>query len=651
MSHDSGSTAQTSGQALAKLRDLYGALSADPADTGPWRDWLITMSTDGPEIAQDPEALAVLQAISALPGYSGRVKGVLTNLRSYGRPTLRVYTSDEDGPLESLTDLLADEGYTDAPAGLFVPPGYTVAHGQISSDDPLRRDPLIASRLVAVVGRATDAETGEASVTLAWAYGGGWCTETVSRYAIADARALVALSRRGCPVDSTTAADVVRWLARQEAAAVGLPDVLSMERCGWTPDMRGFLVGARSLGREVRLVPPGDGERGRAEGYRARGTLDGWITGVWDRCKDQPAGLAVLALVCAPLLQVLDAPGFTLDVGGPPGTGKSAACKAALSVSGDPAKLWNQWAPNWPGVRGALEFGHSVGVMLDDTKFLLGEWDTAQRAVYTAFDRASQPLGQQGGGTQRQRAIRAVVLSTGESAISEHCADAAGAAERVLRLVLPPFASPQAAVEIHEHVEAHHGHVLTLVVRWLLDHAEQWPALRKMWKDAQIRGRGAAESSGIVRVSQYPAMLEVAAHVLRLSAGLEVPRALTDLGWQIVHQGAGARDNGARAWEYVQGYGAARPDRWAHLADARTPYLGAESSGKDDATLWTPEGLTEALESGGYQAGDIVAIWAARGWLLTVASGGHQIKRSLRPNDRRVWVYALRHDGGPDREG
>jgi hypothetical protein len=633
-------------QALEALRLCVEAVTRTPEDVDTWRGWLARIPAgDGAALVGVREVDVLLERMATVPGYSARATAARRILRSYHTPgpQIRVVQGGNDAPAVSLSERMAADGYH-APDGLKVPDGYRLRGSEIvrvTSED--REDVTVSERPIAIVGRATDAETGEASVSVAWRYEDRWISETVSRYTVADARALVALSRRGAPVDSTTASEVVRWLRRQESAADGLPSVASMERLGWTPDGTGYLWGTTSIGQPVHLVPPGEGERSRAEGYRARGTLEGWVRDVWTPSRDQPAGLVILAALAAPLVQVLDGPGWTMDIGGPPGTGKSAALKAALSACGDPAALWHLWGPNWAGVRNAIQFAHSVPCVLDDTKHTAGDWSVVQRVVYTAYDRASQALGQVGGGTQRARPVRTIVLSTGESRIASHCADAGGAASRMLTVDRAPWADVDTAPRIHDAVQEHHGHVLPLVVRWLLDHRERWGDLRTRWREIHRARTEGERRADVIRVAQLPAMLEIAASVVRRAAGIDVPRALLGMAWDMATAAEAERDTASTAWRCVEQYRATRPDRWAGVADARTPYLGRQTGA---AVYWTREGLDEALRSGGYSAADVLPMWAARGWLETATSGGYQVRRTIGPV--RVWVYGLLHGRGPD---
>ena len=646
----SRTTATDTDQALLALRALVECATHHPDKVDAWRDWLDRIPLgDGAALVGVREVDVLLERLASVPGYASRAAAARRILRSYHEagPRIRVVQGGAEAPSVSLSERMVSEGYHDAPDGLVVPDGYRLQEGEIvrvTSED--REDVTVSERPIAIVGRATDAETGEASVSVAWRYEGRWIAETVSRYTVADARALVALSRRGAPVDSTTASEVVRWLRRQESAAHGLPSVASMERLGWTPDGTGYLWGTTSIGRPVHLVAPGEGERSRAEGYRARGTLEGWVRDVWTPSRDQPAGLVILAAVTAPLVHVLDGPGWTLDIGGPPGTGKSAALKAALSACGDPAPLWHLWGPNWAGVRNALQFAHSVPCVLDDTKHTAGDWSVVQRVVYTAYDRASQALGQVGGGTQRARPVRTIVLSTGESRIASHCADAGGAASRMLTLDRAPWADIEIAPRIHDAVQEHHGHLLPLVVRWLLDHRDDWTDLRTQWREVHRARTMGERRADVIRVAQLPAMLEIAASVVRRAAALEVPRGLLDLAWTLATAAEAERDTAATAWRCVEQYRATRPDRWAGVSDARTPYLGLQAAA---VVYWTREGLDEALRSGGYSAADVLSMWGERGWLEAATSGGYQVRRKI--GTTRAWVYGLRRDRGPDADG
>jgi hypothetical protein len=206
-----------------------------------------------------------------------------------------------------------------------------------------------------------------------------------------------------------------------------------------------------------------------------------------------------------------------------------------------------------------------------------------------------------------------------------------------------PWADVDTAPRIHDAVQEHHGHVLPLVVRWLLDHRERWGELRTRWREIHRARTEGERRADVIRVAQLPAMLEIAASVVRRAAGIDVPRALLGMAWDLATAAEAERDTAATAWRCVEQYRATRPDRWAGVADARTPYLGRQTGA---AVYWTREGLDEALRSGGYSAADVLPMWAARGWLETATSGGYQVRRTIGPV--RVWVYGLLRGRGPD---
>ncbi len=593
------------------LDDLLSAVESDQ----PWQT-LYRLACDhlrdDPASASSPGVAAALAVLAGYPGWGGRLRSMRTILANHkataaGEPAYVPLSPASDG----LTGILRDRGLLDAPDGLDVPAGYDVREGQI-----IRDDRLVARRLVAVVGRARDAETHEGQLTLAWEYDGGWMRSTVPRSVVSDARQLVAMSLECLPVDSTTASEVVAWLRDQEHAARELPSMVSMARLGWLPDGSAFLLGQHAIGGDVILQTPGEGERDHAAGYTVAGTEDGWRSTVWPLIAPHPAGLVALAAFAAPLLDILDAAGWTLDIGGETSVGKTTALRAAASIYGQPKRLVTPWPKTWAAAREMVTYRSHLPVFADDTKNLGGDWKIAKELVYSAADRLSQSLGSAKGGTRRQRIVRVVLISTGEAPLALQCGDARGAMARMLSIGsrLWPADRMDLVRSIHPAVAAQHGAIGRGWIRYLHTRRDLWPAWRQAYAVEVERLSKDAPDEVSARLAHYVAHLHITATLLRRGMGLDVPDALLSLASRLAEEGAGQRDVPRAAWDAAAAYGASRPSQWHGVEHAREPYLGVHGTGY---SAWWPAQLRDALEDSGYAPEEILASWRSRGWLET----------------------------------
>lgn len=523
-------------------------------------------------------------------------------------------------------------GCPDVPDGLAIPPGYLVTPSMVwarysKGEDSGYRP--IGHGLVAVVGRAVDCDLGDVRLTLTWQYHARWVRVTVPRATALDGRKLIALAGMGCPIDGKSAPTVAVWLAMQEACmSHALAPAVSMARPGWTPDYDAFLLGSRAIVGDAIYTPPGPGEEQRAVGYREAGTLDEWLTLVWHKCAPHPAGLLLLAAMVPPLLPVLGVSGWTLDVGGATTTGKTTAAGLAASVWGDPDVVRNRWPGTWPGVRSLLEQASHVPCILDDTKNVKDKPEIVKAVLYAAAFGRSQTLGQPGGGTQRERTIATVVISTGEAPAVALCGDAQGATTRVISLrkaPLPP-GSKVMAKALEEDSQTVHGTAGPAVVRWLDANRDKWPQIRDSYRTFRDQIAAAAADDLEARASAYIAQLQVAAWVVSAALKIEVPQSIITLAMDCVRDGAGDRDTALAALVWCSSWWDARPGMVFGSDRVQKEIIGWRYH--DGRRAWAESYLRRALSEGGYLWQEVLTAWRDRGWLESQEPGRFSIKVS-----------------------
>lgn len=534
----------------------------------------------------------------------------------------------------SVTMALRNAGYPDVPDGLTTPEGYAITtarawarHSREDEGDTYRP---IGHDLCAVVGVAADAETDDIRLTLACRHRGRWTTLTVPRSTVLDGRKLIALTDVGVPVDGKSAPAMASWLAAQEAAmAERVAPVMALSRMGWSPDKAGFVLGERSIGARVIYSPPGNGEAQRAALYRESGTLAEWVRHIWEPCRAHPAGLVILAAFVPPLLPIMKAPGWTVDIGGITTSGKSTAQRLASSVWGYPDLT--QWPTTWAAARNLMESCTHLPTILEDTKHAAKVPEIIKAVLYAAHAGRSQTLGAQGGGTRRERVISTVVISSGEAPAVEMCGDAQGATTRVLAIRRNPLPAGSKAIgdRLNDDANAFHGVPGRMVVEWLHHNRQFWPDIAAKYREMRD-GLGATASDDLeARASIYVAQLHVAAWVVEAATGIVVPSELLSLALDCVRDGASDRDVPRRAMGWCLGWWASRPGMvWRGLSETedarRKEIIGWELPAGRIA--WSEPALREALEAGHFRAGEILTAWRARGWIEAGEAGRHTAK-------------------------
>lgn len=617
-------------EALSQAADL-----ADQDNTSAARDRLREVLRSAAELAEEPaeEVDGLILSISAATGLR-RLAADLHQVIKASRkvvPLPGVDVDDNEGAA-SVTAALRSAGCPDVPDGLAIPVGYVVTPSMVwtrggRGEENVQRP--VGHGLIAVVGRAVDVETGDVRLVLTWRYHARWVRETVPRAVALDGRKLIGLANMGCPVDGRSASAVATWLAMQEASiSAAIAPASSMARPGWTPDLCSFLWGADCIAGDAVYTPPGPGEAQRAGAYCASGSLDDWKRQIWRPCKDHAAGLVILSAFVPPLLPILGLAGWTLDIGGATTTGKSTSANLAASVWGDPGVVTNKWPTTWAAARNLMEQSSGVPCILDDTKNVKGNTELVKSVLYSAAFGRSQTLGQPGGGTQRERAISTVVISTGEAPAAALCGDAQGATTRVLSMRSPPLPPGSTAVAgaLNEDCRSIYGTAGPAVVRWLADNRDKWDSLRGSYRTFRDAIAAAASDDLEARASAYVAQLQVAAWVMAAALGAEVPDALITRAMDCVRDGAGDRDTPTAALLWCAGWWDARPGLVHGEAQQQREIIGWCYA--DGRRAWSESALRRALSDGGYMWQEVLSAWRDRKWIEVNEPGRFSLRIS-----------------------
>lgn len=604
--------------------------------------WVDVMESAGGLVeAEDAELRRIYAQLEAVHGQTkariAELRKAVNAERRHAAKVARVVDirtgEDATGAAHAtLTGALSVAGMPDAPSGMPIPRGYAVVDAEggpevVESTNEGPR-PLIAG-LIAVVGVAEDQETGVEHLVIGWSAAGRWRTRAVASSALADRVAFGRLRDHGCPIPPRRVAECQQWLYDQLAAARSagvMPERVAMRRMGWTTEGDGFAWGRTGIGRDIDIMPPGAGEERHLRAYRQAGTLEGWLREVWEPLRDHAGSVAVIAAVASPLLRVLDVHGFTLDIGGESGTGKTTVQRAGASCWGLDTEVMTPWPKTWPAVREAMVFRTGIGVFLDDTKRVPAGSSIIADAVYAVADAQSQSKGSPGGGTQANSDVQVVMVSSGEFSIVQLVGPSSpGAAARCLPMVdapLPPEDGARVA-RIEAGMAAHYGHVGPMVVRWLMASPEEHDKIRAAYRAEVDRARTTTTGSGN-RTAAYVAVLRVAGRVLeRAVPGLRVSASVMDAIGRWVTETGDDRDIPRAALLYVMGWWQQRQGRVVGASESATPagvaLIGYEQrayNGKMQRIGWFEGALREALEDGRFVPEQVLTGWRARGWLV-----------------------------------
>lgn len=572
------------------------------------------------------------------------------------------------------------------PAGLEVPRGYEIDAGGVRTaevDDVGNvKVGAVSDRPILVTGLLVDPDTRKELVVLRWHDGRAWRGYVAARSAVVQARELAALSEYGLPVGSASAGAIAEWLEKFiNVNQPKLPTARMVASMGWrgldtaTP---AFVLGAEVLRPGGHTEPsqlddsdpttwPDSAIHLRADdgallamtkAWRTGGTWEGWLK-LAERAAAHPAlGLALRAAVAPMVLQVVGASNFVLDIAGITSQGKSTALYFAASAMGFPDDKQGGIVRPWNATRVSIErvsaFCADLPVLLDDTRQLSRKQiEDVSSVVYMVVNGQGRGRGTATGGVAATGSWHTVMLSTGETPITELAA-AGGASARTVSLFGSPLGGTdqeEAARFIREESFKHYGHVARRVAFWLMGSTSKRAnrEIAKGWYDDALKdlpvdmAGDAAGRAVLARASDYVACLAVVGRILD---AVGVPKWKGDPQALAVEAMAATAVNADRPTEalgVVYAWCCERPEAFygRHFRDRNgepNPPPGGRWLGAwDNDERWTrisinAEALRGLLRERRFDIEATLRTWAAREWIVGQTEGreGNDVQRTTK---------------------
>jgi hypothetical protein len=537
-----------------------------------------------------------------------------------------------------------------------------------------------------IIERAVDVATDEFLVTLAWKRRGAWKRRTVERVDIADARRIVALASHDLPVSSLNAKELVRYLGDYENANIAHLPEKRVSRClGWLGPGRehGFLLGELVVTRDglVATADPGapvmfrgadHGDEQLASGFTRRGSPGGWADAVRPLAGYPRVLLALFAGLVPPLLPILRAPGFIVDLSGESTGGKTTALRVAASAWGnpdesDPHSVLFSWDGTSVWRERAPAVMRNLPLLLDDTQRARRQEDVEQTIYDISQGRGrgrGSPKGLAGHGTWQT-----VLLSSGEQpAVS--FSQAGGTRARVLSVWGSPLGGKSEAAgglarELTRRLRDNFGHAGPGLVQHLLQHPGRLDAWRDRYRDLAKGYAARAGANALAgRLAEPMAAIHVAAEVCD-DAGVMPWPCPDPIGplWQELTSDSGESDRAEEALRHVINWAAANPERlfdpgapdrdkpcphggWAGVRRAAGAWGAGEAGGAGDGEGYLglfPDRLFEVLRQAGFSGEAVVRTWHDRGYLRCTREGNVERTRlKVKVAGNTCWVVAVR---------
>lgn len=520
----------------------------------------------------------------------------------------------------------------------------TIAGQQVETRLAVSNDPIVVTR------RLGHMQSSEILLEVAWrGTHGRWHRQVFDRDVFMSNRKIVDTSLRGLPVSSVNAPELVRWIQQYERQnQTVLPVGYVTHSMGWQGGAddhtkHGFLCGTRQLGGNGRAIElhGSEGDMADAEELREHGRASSWTTAIGRMAHFPAVRLAIYAALAAPFIAPLEGPNAIVEWAGRTSTGKSTLLRIAQSCWKSANVSLPTWNTTMIGIEAQASAGSDLPLFVDDTAAAVdgGRSQNLGKVIYQLVSGRARGRGAIKGGQRLRSSWRTLVLSTGETPLSE-LAKAEGAAARVLTFWSAPLgptstATAQTSSEVMAELGEHFGHAGPAVVRWLCEHREQWKTLRELAAETARRVRIAIRTPAASRLSEVVGLLEATAFVAHQACGLPwQPQSLLD-DKQIVDAITGAvelssatADRAYLAWEHAIGVAQSRPHSWLWWGtrpgssgvpeehERRDPpggWLGYRSVFTDISLpprwAWYPHQLRKVLEDGGFNVEGTLRAW------------------------------------------
>lgn len=571
--------------------------------------------------------------------------------------------------------LAVRDTFTDAPV-----PGDVVFprnwHVSMSGISRAGREPAILITAPAVLTlRYKQLDDDVELLGVAWFRDGRWHEHIAERLTLASKANVIELSTYGFPVNSNNSEMLVQFFADFEAENQELlPIKWSTSRMGWVNcgGRTGFVLGtnfltANSSGSAAEPVCQEVIFRGadRGDEQLAAAFVVGGEVALWREALAQCSGypvvkLLVYASLATPLLKILKASNFVIDLAGETSKGKTIAQRIAASCWGCPDERSENsvlltWDASRVGIERAAGIQQCLPLILDDTKRAKHRDDVGQ-AVYDVTSGRGRTRGSRKG-MQPTYTWRTIMISSGEAPITSFTEDG-GTRPRVLTFWGSPFGPACAGLAervngINNVVVENYGHAGQMFVQFLLDHEEHWDDMKRRY--SQLRDeyvRLAHDNHLAARMADAFAVLALCAELVHLAIDMPWPQEnpvdrlrdrlvgeATDadiaveameavISWCVSHQG---EFDGRRSDENDE-----PPQGWAGRWDAGPPssphcwpYLGL-----------LPNKFNDILEERGHDPKAILRMWSDRSWISHDPSSG-KARRRTRVGGPSTWLVSI----------
>ncbi|MBQ7574011.1 MAG: DUF927 domain-containing protein [Clostridia bacterium] len=307
---------------------------------------------------------------------------------------------------------------------------------------------------VVITKRFKNIDFGSEKVELSFYRDNMWTRIVATRSSAFNKSSIINCADRGLPVASKNSSDIVDYLYDYENVNVkNIPLMNSTERLGWLNSTTFFPYTAKKdICFETDFEDSNEIHRSLAE----HGNFGIWLENA-AKLKDNPYGRFMLASSFASvLLEPLSHRVFFVNIWHDTTSGKSAACKMAVSVWGDPLKLMGSFNATAVGLERKADTLRNILYGLDERQLANESRLPMAQIVYGLSNGFGRIRGNKEGGVQSMTNWRLIVLSTAEEPLlSDDSHD--GMSTRVMEIHGVPVNDKSFAAQLHNTSEKNYG--------------------------------------------------------------------------------------------------------------------------------------------------------------------------------------------------
>lgn len=387
---------------------------------------------------------------------------------------------------------------------------------ETAKNDNIEREEIYVSRQVPYITKEFhNIEFSQVLYQLEFESRIGTIKETVPALMLQDASKLIELSEKGLSVNTNNRMNMIKYFdsfIRFNSQKIELQK--AAERLG---NVKNRFIHPNTT-EDIEIVTLDEGEKQLLESFQFKGTFQNWKEEVFDEIKDQPKALfMVLASFASILLHDLSVDPFIVEISGSTSKGKTTVLKASSSVWGN-TNLISEWNATLVSIERKASFLNSFPLMLDDTR--KAKEDVIENIAYQFSGGRSKGRGSLKG-TQRENTWSNIMLSTGETKMTDIAKTAGGVASRIISLPGQPLKTDIDMIHrIDEGIENNQGLAgVEFQKAWEADKDELKHEFARFKKLYNEKSKG---NEVLGRISTYYAVVHFAGSILKNKLGFDI---------------------------------------------------------------------------------------------------------------------------------